>query len=64
MKPSKIIITLEDNLLGCELNDNQGHILDFNYLTGQEQLHIINALDSLRDLLLNHLTISTTEQNG
>lgn len=64
MKPSKIILTLEDNLLGCELNDSQGHILNFNYLTGQELLHIINALDSLRDLLLDRLTISTTGQNG
>ncbi len=50
MNTSKIILTLEDNLLGCELNDSQGHILD-----KQERLRITNALDSLHQLFLKHL---------
>ena len=55
MNTSKIILTLEDNLLGCELNDSQGHILDYNKLDRQERLRIINALDSLHRLFLEHL---------
>lgn len=56
MKPSKIILTLEDNLIGCELNDSQGRILDIHNMSKEECSHVINALNvALHDLFLKYL---------
>ncbi len=55
MNPSKIIITFEGKHLGCAINDNQGHALDYNSLTRQERVRIIDALDSFRQLFLKNL---------
>lgn len=55
MNPSKIIITFEGKYLGCEINDNQGQALDYNNLTGQERVRIIDALDPFRQLFLKNL---------
>lgn len=55
MNPSKIIIAFEGKYLGCAINDNHGHALDYNSLTRQERVRIIDALDSFRQLFFKNL---------
>ncbi len=56
MNTSKIIITIEDGRTDCELNDNKGHILDFNGLPEEEYAHAIHALNTtIHNLFLKYL---------